>query len=494
MKRKKIISFILAGELLSGMVFNVAPKAIESNYSVNEEEASSEESTEEEDDNEFVIQDTNLRYILGKAANLNWNEVLTKGKLKKIKEIHYTGAYAGNMKISSFDGLEQCVNLERIELENIDISEAGKLPDLRNLEKLSLNNCNVKSINDMPKNIKALYLNSNKDIDDISVLVNCPNLEELEIANDNVKDISVLSNFPNMKRLNLEGNKIDDFSYIENCKKIKYLNLSNTGAGAISIFNNVSKTESLGVNSNPISDASKPSKFSKLSQLRLDGDSIENIEPLSNLVELEVLTLNNNKIKDISCLGNLKKLIELEAGNNEIEDINVIRNFEKLERLIMPGNKIIDVSPMEGLIVRYFDLSNNRIFDFSKYNFKYELMSGRNFFYYSDLLANDQDVTLDIVTCNNVAKIKLPTLKQPDTSNWMVGEDYDKPEVSNISDNGVYDRKTSTITWNNITEDKQVNFEMKHKFPLEDPWENRFDGATSFEYSGKVNINIRVLS
>lgn len=139
------------------MVFNVAPKAIESNYSVNEEEASSEESTEEDDDDEVLIQDTNLRYILGKAANLNWNEVLTKGKLKKIKEIHYMGSYAGNMKISSFDWLEQCVNLERIELENIDIS----------------------------------------------VLVNCPNLEELEIANDNVKDISVVSNFPNMKRLNL---------------------------------------------------------------------------------------------------------------------------------------------------------------------------------------------------------------------------------------------------------------------------------------------------
>ena len=46
----------------------------------------------------------------------------------------------------------------------------------------------------------ALYIRRNIDI---SVLVNCPNLEELEIANDNVKDISVVSNFPNMKRLNL---------------------------------------------------------------------------------------------------------------------------------------------------------------------------------------------------------------------------------------------------------------------------------------------------
>ena len=114
-------------------------------------------------------------------------------------------------------------------------------------------------------------------------------------------------------------------------------------------------------------------------------------------------------------------------------------------------------------------LSNNKIFDFLKYNFKYEIISGHSLFYYSDLLANDQDVTLDIVTSNNVAKIKLPTLKHPDTSNWMVGKDYDKPEVSNISDSGVYDKKNSTITWNNITEDKQVNFEMKHDFSLEDP-------------------------
>ena len=284
-----------------------------------------------------------------------------------------------------------------------------------------------------------------------------------------VRKSAVLSNFPNMKKLNLQGNKIDDFSYIENCKEIESLNLSNTGAGAISLFSNLSKTESLGVNIDQVINVLEPSKFSKLSELRLDGDSIKNIESLSNLVELKTLSLNNNKIRDISFLSNLKKLEELEAGNNEIEDISVIRNFEQLEELIMPENKIKDVSPMEELIVRYFDLSNNRIFDFSKYNFKYELMSGHNFFYYSDLLANDQDVTLDIVTCNNVAKIKLPTLKQPDTSNWMVGEDYDKPEVSNISDNGVYDKKTSTITWNNITEDKQVNFEMKHKFPLEDP-------------------------
>lgn len=223
------------------------------------------------------------------------------------------------------------------------------------------------------------------------------------------------------------------------------------------------------MNIDQVSNVLEPSKFSKLSELRLDGDSIKNIESLSNLVELKTLTLNNNKIRDISFLGNLKKLEELEAGNNEIEDISVIRNFEKLEELIMPGNKIKDVSSMEELIVRYFDLSNNKIFDFSKYNFKYEIISGHSLFYYSDLLANDQDVTLDIVTSNNVAKIKLPTLKHPDTSNWMVGKDYDKPEVSNISDSGVYDKKTSTITWNNITEDKQVNFEMKHDFPLEDP-------------------------
>lgn len=91
MKRKKIISFILAGELLSGIFFNVVPKAIELNYSVNEEEASSEESEEADDDNEeVIIPDTNLRYILEKAAHLGWNEVLTKGKLKKIEVIDNT--------------------------------------------------------------------------------------------------------------------------------------------------------------------------------------------------------------------------------------------------------------------------------------------------------------------------------------------------------------------------------------------------------------------
>lgn len=253
------------------------------------------------------------------------------------------------------------------------------------------------------------------------------------------------------------------------------------------------------MNSNQISDASKPSKFSKLSQLRLDGDSIENIEPLSNLVELEVLTLNNNKIKDISCLGNLKKLEELEAGNNEIEDINVIRNFEKLERLIMPGNKIIDVSPMDGSKVEDFNFDNNRIFDFSKYKFNYVMNSGCNNFGYYKLFARNQDVTLNIVVCNNVAKIKLPTLNHPDESRyWNIEKDYDKPEVYNISDGGVYDRKTGTITWDNITEDKKVNFEVKHNFPLENPWEPQWKPQTyvfrSFEYSGKVDANIRVLS
>ena len=157
------------------MFFNVIPKAIELNYNVNEE---------------VIIPDTNLRYILKKAANLGWNEVLTKGKLKKIKIIDNT---SDDIKIYSFDGLEECVNLKKIVLEDVDISEAGKFPDLKNLEKLSLNNCNLKSINDLPKNIKALYLNSNKDIDDISGMINYPNLEELGVANDNVKDISVLS-------------------------------------------------------------------------------------------------------------------------------------------------------------------------------------------------------------------------------------------------------------------------------------------------------------
>lgn len=141
-------------------------------------------------------------------------------------------------KLESFDGLEECVNLEQLFLQNFSDQQ---LKDL----------CNVLAKNNFPKLAKIgifgywtdhytgsftderyVTSNINKALTDISCLNKLTSttrnaVTTLILNNNQIKSAAVLSNFPNLVNLKLESNKITSLAGINNHSKLKYLRMAN---------------------------------------------------------------------------------------------------------------------------------------------------------------------------------------------------------------------------------------------------------------------------
>jgi Leucine-rich repeat (LRR) protein len=143
--------------------------------------------------------------------------------------------YEGN--ISDLSGIEHCINLQRLCLDDNKISDISALSGLTNLFDL--------------------YLSGNQ-ISDISALLGLTKLQQLILASNQIGDISALSGLINLQLLYLWSNNISDISALSGLTNLVYIKLG----------------------SNNISDISALSGLTNLLALDISGNQISNIQPL----------------------------------------------------------------------------------------------------------------------------------------------------------------------------------------------------------------------
>ena len=149
-----------------------------------------------------------------------------------------------------------------------------------------------------------------------------------------------------------------------------------------------------------------------LTYLYLDGDKISDISPIKNLSKLTILTLTNNQISDIAPLSNLTKLIVLHLANNQISDITPLDKLTKLGILDLSFNKISNITPLV------------------------------NFNHLSYLQLDNQNIKLKSKKVKQLGSIEIDDI--------IVDEKGNKIELSNISENGLYNKDTNKILWKDI--------------------------------------------
>jgi Leucine-rich repeat (LRR) protein len=135
-----------------------------------------------------IFPDKNLEAAIRDALDKPAREEITTAELASL-----TSLLVNSKAITDLTGLENCINLQGLNLHQNNISDISVLTDLINLQALIVSNNNISDTSALAglTNLQTLLL-MNNSISDISPLAGLTNLQELWLAENNISDISAL--------------------------------------------------------------------------------------------------------------------------------------------------------------------------------------------------------------------------------------------------------------------------------------------------------------
>lgn len=149
--------------------------------------------------------------------------------------------FAVTRGMKSIKGLEYAKNLEKLKLNENEISDISPLKDLTKLKYLEIQRNRIVDIKPLEnlKNLTFLKLYNNL-IEDITPLSNLTNLTGLDLhynvtvegdeshkkISKGITDISALKNLKNLTFLDISANRIEDVSILKDLNKIEHLDIS----------------------------------------------------------------------------------------------------------------------------------------------------------------------------------------------------------------------------------------------------------------------------
>ena len=235
------------------------PKPVPGEQQGNTSESNKPKGQENSDkDEEVIINDPILKKLINKnlSSERADNQKITKKELESLKELRLKDEEGKNILttislkdtpefkfiqthgIKNLLGLENAINLEKLDLNENEISDLSPIAKLNKLTKLSLIRNRISDLHPLSEltNLEYLDLYANK-IEDISPLAKLTNLKHLDLHNNNdqtgdpvhptisggIKDISVVRNLTKLEMLSLGSNNISDITPIKNLSNIKDL-------------------------------------------------------------------------------------------------------------------------------------------------------------------------------------------------------------------------------------------------------------------------------
>ncbi|MHC4655951.1 MAG: leucine-rich repeat domain-containing protein [Planctomycetota bacterium] len=280
---------------------------------------------------------TGLEYWDKYAPTVNFPDPNLEKKIRaaigkaegEIKDIHLFGKGfivfdARSSQIKDLTGLEYCTDLKVLRLAGnqfkdiTPISGLGKLTDLFLGSKLT--NANIVPLAKLT-NLERLYLENNQ-ITDMTPLAGLKKLSRLQIRRNQIADLSPLAALSNMESLWLGENEIIDIAPLAALTKLGGLSLSNNKIRDISPLAGLRNLGFLDISNNRLTDISQLTDLDKLAGLYLNNNQITDISSLSEIKNLTILELWRNQIEDITPLAGLPKLTRLDLHHNQISDLS----------------------------------------------------------------------------------------------------------------------------------------------------------------------------
>ena len=179
-----------------------------------------------------------------------------------------------------------------------------------------------------------------KEVCDISLLAQYPQLLYLHLSKNKISNLDVLSSLPSLVQLDVSHNQITDCLGF----KIDRCTSANSWAQGDESFGSMLTLANLSHNS--LTKLTSLDHHSYLEILLLSNNKISEIEGLSNLQFLKVLDLSYNNLTEIKGLDNLQ-IQELNLEGNQIVELSNLEKLPKLSSLNVKGNSIKSLSHLQ---------------------------------------------------------------------------------------------------------------------------------------------------
>ena len=225
---------------------------------------------------------TTLTYL-----NINNNNVIDISPIRSLTNL--VQFYAYKNKIQDASVVSSLIDLSYIDLSSNDLRE---VPDLSNLNKFKPDyvgysyiyineNPNLADISGFANtNLNSLYV-SGTSVSNISVAKQMPNLKYVTlISNKNLKDISILNEVPNLISISIQKCSVEEVD-LNNLENLTSLNLSDNNISSIQL-SNIPNLDAISLEKNNISQLPDFSSFAnKIRYVNLNYNNISNISQLA---------------------------------------------------------------------------------------------------------------------------------------------------------------------------------------------------------------------
>lgn len=282
---------------------------------------------------EYVkIEDAKLLKVLNKNLDVNRpdDKPITKQEMESLKEVSIFLDKKTNKPIFTEESKDTYSILGKAQ-------DLSKTPDF----KFSVTR-GMKSLKgiEYATNLEKLKVNEN-EISDLTPLKDLKNLKYLELQRNRIVDVSPLANLKNLEFLKLYNN------IIENVEPLKDL----TNLTGLDLHNNVKVKKESGkrINYDGITDISSLKNLTNLTFFDVSANKIENVDILLGMEKINHLDFSDNKIKDYSKLANyiLPRYMKQQEGEGSIGFHG--QNIEQKQSVTVDKNKVSFVPEYKGL-------------------------------------------------------------------------------------------------------------------------------------------------
>lgn len=287
----------------------------------------------EEDKPEYVdIEDVKLLKVLNKNLDVNRpdDKPITKQEMESLKEVSIFLDKKTNKPIFTKESKDTYSILGKA--KNLSNTKDFKFMVTRGMKSL-------KGI-EYATNLEKLKVNEN-EISDLTPLKDLKNLKYLELQRNRIVDVSPLANLKNLEFLKLYNN------LIENVEPLKDL----TNLTGLDLHNNVKVRKESGkeINYDGITDISSLKNLTKLTFFDVSANRIENVDIILGMEKINSLDFSDNKIKDYSKLINyiLPRFMKQQEGEASVGFHG--QNVEQKKSVTVDNNKVSFSPEYRGL-------------------------------------------------------------------------------------------------------------------------------------------------
>ena len=309
----------------------------------------------------------NLNITIKPETDLSrlWSQLsIFWSKLKRLEETNLTfdDDSVCSLEISFLNSdLYQLTTLMLLDLEDTGVENISFLINCPNLEFLNISNTFVKDLSVLRhlKKIQTLYANG-QSFENVNSLGGC-SLLYLELMDCNgLKNVSCLQKCLNLVSINLHrSNDLSTFWESGNLSKIEILDLEETCLSNFSfLITDWTLLVSVNLSYTNIKDIESLHQAINLETLRLDGLELTSIVPLVTCKNIETLSLrDNNRIISVETIGQLKNLKKLDilGVSEEILGISSILNCQLLESLFIDEKLHQEIEDSLSSQIRIYD-------------------------------------------------------------------------------------------------------------------------------------------